>query len=76
MDTYVRDLADLIEHLDLTELVVIGHSTRGNVVLATPGLPICSIPVRDAGLVRQRTMPKHLAVHRLRHRICRPRRRV
>ncbi|WP_328532178.1 alpha/beta hydrolase [Nocardioides sp. NBC_00368] len=29
MDTYARDLAELIEHLDLTELVVIGHSTGG-----------------------------------------------
>jgi non-heme chloroperoxidase len=29
MDTYARDLAELVEHLDLTNLVVIGHSTGG-----------------------------------------------
>ena len=29
MDTYAKDLAELIESLDLTNLVVIGHSTGG-----------------------------------------------
>ncbi len=33
MDTYARDLAELIEHLDLTSLVVIGHSTGGGEVV-------------------------------------------
>ena len=33
MDTYARDLAELIEHLDLTNLVVIGHSTGGGEVV-------------------------------------------
>lgn len=29
MDTYARDVAELVESLDLTDLVVIGHSTGG-----------------------------------------------
>ncbi|MFW2512668.1 alpha/beta fold hydrolase [Demequina sp. SO4-13] len=33
MDTYANDLAELIEHLDLTNLVVIGHSTGGGEVV-------------------------------------------
>ncbi|KQQ08700.1 alpha/beta fold hydrolase [Rathayibacter sp. Leaf296] len=33
MDTYARDLAELVEHLDLTDLVVIGHSTGGGEVV-------------------------------------------
>ena len=33
MDTYARDLAELVEHLDLTNLVVIGHSTGGGEVV-------------------------------------------
>lgn len=33
MDTYARDLADLVEHLDLRNLVVIGHSTGGGEVV-------------------------------------------
>jgi non-heme chloroperoxidase len=33
MDTYARDLAELIESLDLTDLVVIGHSTGGGEVV-------------------------------------------
>jgi non-heme chloroperoxidase len=33
MDTYARDLAELIEYLDLTNLVVIGHSTGGGEVV-------------------------------------------
>ena len=33
MDTYASDLADLVEALDLTDLVVIGHSTGGGEVV-------------------------------------------
>lgn len=33
MDTYARDLAELVEALDLRDLVVIGHSTGGGEVL-------------------------------------------
>lgn len=33
MDTYARDLAELVEHLDLNNLVVIGHSTGGGEVV-------------------------------------------
>jgi non-heme chloroperoxidase len=33
MDTYARDLAELVEYLDLTDLVVIGHSTGGGEVV-------------------------------------------
>jgi non-heme chloroperoxidase len=33
MDTYARDLAELVEHLDLTDLVVVGHSTGGGEVV-------------------------------------------
>jgi len=33
MDTYARDLAELIEHLDLQNLVVVGHSTGGGEVV-------------------------------------------
>ncbi|MBH0116022.1 alpha/beta hydrolase [Salinibacterium sp. NG253] len=33
MDTYARDLAELVEHLDLSNLVVIGHSTGGGEVV-------------------------------------------
>jgi non-heme chloroperoxidase len=33
MDTYARDLAELVEALDLTDLVVIGHSTGGGEVV-------------------------------------------
>jgi non-heme chloroperoxidase len=33
MDTNARDLAELIEHLDLTNLVVIGHSTGGGEIV-------------------------------------------
>jgi non-heme chloroperoxidase len=33
MDTYARDLADLVEALDLKDLIVIGHSTGGGEVV-------------------------------------------
>ena len=33
MDTYAKDLAELVEHLDLTDLVVVGHSTGGGEVV-------------------------------------------
>ncbi|HEY0248978.1 MAG TPA: alpha/beta hydrolase [Gryllotalpicola sp.] len=33
MDTYARDLAELVEALDLNELVVVGHSTGGGEVV-------------------------------------------
>jgi len=33
MDTYAKDLAELVDHLDLTDLVVIGHSTGGGEVV-------------------------------------------
>jgi len=33
MDTYARDLAELVEHLDLNDLVVVGHSTGGGEVV-------------------------------------------
>jgi non-heme chloroperoxidase len=33
MDTYARDLAELVEALDLRDLVVIGHSTGGGEVV-------------------------------------------
>ena len=33
MDTYAKDLAELVEHLDLTNLVVVGHSTGGGEVV-------------------------------------------
>ncbi|WP_085368870.1 alpha/beta fold hydrolase [Leifsonia sp. NCR5] len=33
MDTYARDLAELVEQLDLHDLVVIGHSTGGGEVV-------------------------------------------
>ena len=33
MDTYARDLASLVEQLDLTDLTVIGHSTGGGEVV-------------------------------------------
>ncbi|GAA2249675.1 alpha/beta hydrolase [Herbiconiux moechotypicola] len=33
MDTYARDLAELIEHLDLHDVVLIGHSTGGGEVV-------------------------------------------
>jgi len=33
MDTYAKDLAELVESLDLTDLVVIGHSTGGGEVV-------------------------------------------
>jgi len=33
MDTYARDLAELVEALDLTDLVLIGHSTGGGEVV-------------------------------------------
>ncbi|RWZ68131.1 alpha/beta hydrolase [Labedella populi] len=33
MDTYAKDLAELVEHLDLKDLVVIGHSTGGGEVV-------------------------------------------
>ncbi|MCE4268143.1 alpha/beta fold hydrolase [Rhodococcus globerulus] len=33
MDTYARDLAELVETLDLKELVVVGHSTGGGEVV-------------------------------------------
>ena len=33
MDTYARDLAELVESLDLTDLVVVGHSTGGGEVV-------------------------------------------
>lgn len=33
MDTYAHDLAQLVDHLDLTNLVVIGHSTGGGEVV-------------------------------------------
>jgi non-heme chloroperoxidase len=33
MDTYARDLAELVEHLDLQDLVVVGHSTGGGEVV-------------------------------------------
>jgi pimeloyl-ACP methyl ester carboxylesterase len=33
MDTYARDLAELVAHLDLQDLVVIGHSTGGGEVV-------------------------------------------
>lgn len=33
MDTYARDLAELVEHLDLRELSLIGHSTGGGEVV-------------------------------------------
>ena len=33
MDTYARDLAELVEALDLTDLTVIGHSTGGGEVV-------------------------------------------
>ena len=33
MDTYARDLAELVEALDLRDLVVVGHSTGGGEVL-------------------------------------------
>ncbi len=33
MDTYARDLADLVEALDLRDLVVVGHSTGGGEVV-------------------------------------------
>ena len=33
MDTYARDLAELVEHLDLRDLVVVGHSTGGGEVV-------------------------------------------
>ncbi|MEV7972619.1 alpha/beta hydrolase [Cellulomonas sp. NPDC089187] len=29
MDTYAKDLAELVDHLDLRDLVVVGHSTGG-----------------------------------------------
>jgi non-heme chloroperoxidase len=33
MDTYARDLASLVEQLDLTDLTVVGHSTGGGEVV-------------------------------------------
>ena len=33
MDTYARDLAELVEHLDLHDLVLVGHSTGGGEVV-------------------------------------------
>ena len=33
MDTYAKDLAELVEHLDLQNLVVVGHSTGGGEVV-------------------------------------------
>jgi non-heme chloroperoxidase len=33
METYARDLSELIDHLDLRDLVVIGHSTGGGEVV-------------------------------------------
>ena len=33
MDTYAKDLAELVEHLDLENLVVVGHSTGGGEVV-------------------------------------------
>ncbi|HEY0248689.1 MAG TPA: alpha/beta hydrolase [Gryllotalpicola sp.] len=33
MDSYAKDLAELVETLDLTELIVIGHSTGGGEVV-------------------------------------------
>ena len=33
MDTYAKDLAELVEHLELTNLVVVGHSTGGGEVV-------------------------------------------
>jgi non-heme chloroperoxidase len=33
IDTYARDLAELIEHLDLTDLALVGHSTGGGEVV-------------------------------------------
>jgi non-heme chloroperoxidase len=33
METYARDLAELIDHLDLRDLVVIGHSTGGGEIV-------------------------------------------
>lgn len=33
MTTYARDLADVIEHLDLTDVILIGHSTGGGEVV-------------------------------------------
>ena len=33
METYARDLADLIVHLDLRDIVVVGHSTGGGEVV-------------------------------------------
>lgn len=33
MDTYARDLAELVEHLDLQDLTLIGHSTGGGEVV-------------------------------------------
>lgn len=32
MDTYADDLAELIDHLDLRDLILVGHSTGGGVV--------------------------------------------
>src|ERR1700748_2156086 len=33
MDTYVADLAALIEHLDLRDVILVGHSTGGGEVV-------------------------------------------
>jgi non-heme chloroperoxidase len=33
MDQYARDLAELVEHLDLRDLIVVGHSTGGGEVV-------------------------------------------
>jgi alpha-beta hydrolase superfamily lysophospholipase len=32
VDTYVEDLAELLEALDLTDAILVGHSTSGGVV--------------------------------------------
>ena len=37
MDTYADDLAGLIEHLDLTELTLVGHSTGGGEIVRYVG---------------------------------------
>src|SRR5690606_5183460 len=33
MDQYAQDLAELVEHLDLTNLILVGHSTGGGEVV-------------------------------------------
>lgn len=53
MDTYARDLAELVEHLDLRDAVFVGHSTGGG---DDQIVPIGNAALKSIELVKDGTL--------------------